>query len=35
MSTIVFGIIVPGAVFVLAFVMTELLYRHFSKKQDK
>jgi hypothetical protein len=32
MSDILFGIIVPGAVFVLAYVLTELLYRHFSKK---
>jgi hypothetical protein len=32
MSNILFGIIVPGLVFAFAYFMTELLYRHFSKK---
>ncbi len=31
-GTIVFGILVPAAVFAFSFWMTELLYRHFSKK---
>jgi hypothetical protein len=35
MSTALLGIIVPGAVFVLAFVLTDLLYRHFSKHKDR
>ena len=35
MSTIVFGIIVPAAVFILAYIMTDLLYRHFSKHKDR
>ena len=29
------GIIVPGAVFILSYVVTYLLYRHFSKSQNK
>jgi hypothetical protein len=32
MSNLLFGIIVPGAVFALSFYLTDLLYRHFSKK---
>lgn len=35
MSTVVFGIIVPAAVFILAYIMTDLLYRHFSKDKDR
>jgi hypothetical protein len=29
------GIIVPAAVFILSYVVTYLLYRHFSKSQNK
>ena len=32
MGHVLFGIIVPGLVFAFAYLMTELLYRHFSKK---
>lgn len=32
MSNLLFGIIVPGAVFVLSFILTDMLYRHFSRK---
>jgi len=32
MSGILFGIIVPGAVFALSFYLTDLLYKHFSRK---
>ena len=32
MSNIFFGIIIPGAVFLLSLFLTDLLYRHFSKK---
>jgi len=32
MVDIVFGYVVPGAVFVVSFYMTYLLYRHFSGK---
>jgi hypothetical protein len=35
MNNVLFGIIIPGAVFVLAFVLTDLLYRHFAKHKDK
>ena len=31
MSGIVFGIVVPALVFALAFYVTHLLYRHFTK----
>jgi len=31
-GTIVFGILVPAAVFAFSFWMTDLLYKHFSKK---
>ena len=38
METIVgdllFGVVVPAAVFALSFVSTYLLYRYFTKKQD-
>jgi hypothetical protein len=29
------GIIFPAAVFIFSYVVTYLLYRHFSKSQDK
>ncbi len=32
MSKILFGIVIPAAVFIFSFTMTYLLYRHFSKK---
>lgn len=32
MSNVLFGIIVPGLVFALSFFLTNLLYRHFSRK---
>ncbi len=32
MSKILFGIVIPAAVFIFSFIMTYLLYRHFSKK---
>ncbi len=35
MKGIVFGIAVPAVVFAISFVMTELLFRHFSKKGEK
>lgn len=31
----VIGIVVPGAVFIFSYVITFLLYRHFSKGQDR
>jgi uncharacterized PurR-regulated membrane protein YhhQ (DUF165 family) len=33
-GTVIFGILVPAAVFAFSFWMTDLLYRHFSKKGD-
>lgn len=32
MTDILFGIMIPALVFAFAYLMTELLYRHFSKK---
>ncbi len=32
MIKIIFGIIVPGVVFLFSFIMTYMLYRHFSGK---
>lgn len=32
---ILFGILIPAAVFIFSFVMTWLLYRHFAKKEEK
>jgi hypothetical protein len=32
MNNLVLGIVIPGLVFVLSFVLTDKLYRHFSKK---
>ncbi len=32
MSKIIFGIVVPGVVFICSFTITYLLYRHFSKR---
>jgi len=29
------GIILPAAVFIFSYVITYLLYRHFSKSQDE
>jgi hypothetical protein len=34
-GTLVFGILVPAAVFAFSYWMTDLLYRHFSKKSDE
>ncbi len=34
-GTLIFGILVPAAVFVFSFWMTDLLYKHFSKKSDE
>ena len=34
MNDIIFGIVIPGVVFVFSFVTTWLLYRHFAKKSD-
>jgi len=34
MTKIIFGIILPGVVFIFAFSMTYLLYRHFARKQE-
>ena len=35
MGNIIFGIVIPGVVFAISFFMTELLFRHFSKKGDE
>lgn len=35
MGSTLLGIIVPGLVFAISFVMTEFLFRHFSKKRDR
>ena len=35
MSNLLLGIIVPGLVFILSFFLTDLLYRHFSRKSDE
>lgn len=34
-ATVIFGILVPAAVFAFSFWMTHLLYRHFSRKMDE
>jgi hypothetical protein len=34
MTKILFGILIPAAVFLVSFFVTFLLYRHFSRKQD-
>jgi len=34
-QTIVFGILVPAAVFVFSYWMTDLLYKHFAREQDE
>ena len=34
MNNILFGIIIPAAVFIISFVLTFFLYRHFAKQQD-
>lgn len=34
MSKIIFGIIIPAAVFIFSFTMTYLLYRHFAAQTD-
>lgn len=31
MSGFVFGVVVPGVVFVFSLIITHLLYRHFTK----
>jgi hypothetical protein len=33
MIDVIFGIIVPGTVFAFSFVVTYLLFRHFSRHQ--
>ena len=35
MGNIIFGIVIPALVFAFSFFMTELLFRHFSKKGDE
>ncbi len=35
MKGLVFGIVIPAVVFAISFIMTELLFRHFSKKDEK
>lgn len=35
MGNIIFGIVIPAVVFAISFFMTELLFRHFSKKGDE
>jgi len=35
MIDFIFGIVVPAIVFIISFVTTFLLYKHFSKKLDK
>jgi hypothetical protein len=35
MSKILFGIVVPGLVFVFSFLVTYLLYRHFSISHEE
>ncbi len=32
LASLVWGIVVPALIFVIAFVVTMLLYRHFSKQ---
>lgn len=32
-SNFVLGVIVPGAVLIFSFLITYMMYRHFSKKQ--
>lgn len=34
MTKILFGILIPAAVFLFSFTVTLLLYRHFSRQQD-
>lgn len=35
MHDILFGIVVPAAVFLLSFITTVMLYRHFAGKPDR
>jgi len=35
MNKILFGIVIPAAVFLFSFGMTYLMYRHFSKPPEK
>jgi len=35
MNNLFFGIAIPALVFVFSFVVTYLLYRHFSKKENQ
>jgi hypothetical protein len=35
MHSLIFGIIVPAAVFLLSFITTVMLYRHFAGKSDR
>jgi hypothetical protein len=35
MKGLVLGIVIPAVVFAISFIMTELLFRHFSKKGEK
>jgi len=34
-STIIFGILIPSAVFIFSFVITYALYVHFSKQHSQ
>ncbi len=34
MSRYILGVIIPASVFILSFIMTHLLYKHFSKDRD-
>lgn len=34
-GTLIFGILVPAAVFAFSYWMTALLYRHFSRKSGE
>ena len=35
MSSVVFGVIVPAAVFVFSLIVTQLLYRHFTGRMKR
>lgn len=34
-SSILFGIVIPGAVFAFAYYLTHLLYKHFAGRKDE
>ena len=35
MSKLLFGVLVPAVVFIFSLVVTDLLYRHFSRQIDE